>query len=104
MSYLTVNLHPVTPPASPTEGIRAPRQRRGQDTLDKLLTAGAELLAERGYEGFTLIEVGRRAGVSNGGIYWRIENKDALLHAIHDRFQEQVVENGDMFQNPSRWD
>ena len=90
-------------PVSPTEGIREPSQQRGKDALDKLLTAGAELLAERGYEGFTLTEVSRRAGVSNGAMYWRIENKDALLHAIHDHFQAQVVAHNESLRDPSRW-
>ena len=89
---------------SPTEGIRKPSQKRGQDTLDRILTAGAELLSERGYEGFTLTEVGRRAGVSNGGIYWRIENKDALLHAIHDRFQQQAIAHSDALRDQSHWE
>jgi AcrR family transcriptional regulator len=80
-----------------TEGVRAPRQQRARKTWESLLKAGAELLAEYGYDGFTLPEVGRRAGVSNGGMYWRVDSKQALLAAIHEQFLERVNAHVDAF-------
>ncbi|MDO0932259.1 TetR/AcrR family transcriptional regulator [Streptomyces sp. DG2A-72] len=61
------------------------------------MKAGAELLAERGYEGFTLPEVGRRAGVSNGGMYWRVDSKETLFTAIHEQFLTRVTAGIDAF-------
>jgi AcrR family transcriptional regulator len=66
--------------------VRAPRQRRAEESWTRVLDAAAELLAERGWNGVTLAEVTKRAGVSNGSIYWRVGSKDALLTAIHERF------------------
>jgi hypothetical protein len=34
--------------------IRPPLQRRSQESLERVLTAGFELLKEEGFEGFTL--------------------------------------------------
>ena len=73
----------VVPTSEPT--IRPPRQRRSQDALERVLKAGAELLREEGYEGFTVQEVSRRADVSVGSLYSRITSKDALLLAVYDR-------------------
>ena len=73
----------VVPTSKPT--IRPPRQRRSQDALERVLKAGAELLREEGYEGFTVQEVSRRADVSVGSLYSRITSKDALLLAVYDR-------------------
>ena len=53
--------------------------------------------AEHGYDGFTLPEVGRRAGVSNGGMYWRVDSKQALLAAIHEQYLERVNAHVDVF-------
>lgn len=86
------------------EKIRAPRQKRGQDALESLLKAGSELLAEFGYDGFTMTELSRRSGVSNGAMYWRVENKDALLHAIHDRFIDETAAYTDVLANAAPWD
>src|SRR5690348_13601393 len=71
--------------------IRPPRQRRSRESLARVLDAGAELLKDVGYDGFTLQEVSRRAGVSIGAIYGRAANKDALILAIHEREMERMA-------------
>ena len=72
-------------------GLRTPRQDRSRASLERVLTAGAELLVERGYDAFTITEVGRRARASTGLIYTRFENKAALFEAILLREQERMV-------------
>jgi len=57
-----------------------------------VLQAGAELLLEVGYEGFTLQEVSKRSGVSIGSIYARAPSKEALILAIYDREMTKVSE------------
>jgi AcrR family transcriptional regulator len=51
----------------------------------------------------TLAEVTRRAGVSNGSIYWRVASKDDLLAAIHERFIETISAEGAPFDDPAQW-
>ena len=71
--------------------IRPPQQRRSQESLERVLEAGLELLQEAGFEGFTLQEVSRRANVSVGSIYARAPSKDALILAIYDREMERIA-------------
>jgi AcrR family transcriptional regulator len=70
---------------TPEPLIRPPLQRRSQESLERLLRAGFEVLKEEGFEGFTLQEVSRRAGVSIGSIYARVPSREALIMAIYER-------------------
>jgi AcrR family transcriptional regulator len=83
--------------------IRPPLQRRSQESLERVLQAGLELLQEVGFEGFTLQEVSRRAGVSIGSIYARAASKDALILAIYEREMERLAaENARLEQASDR--
>ncbi len=76
----------------PTEsGIRPPQQRRSRESLERVLKAGERVLADKGYEGFTIGEVSKRAKVSVGSVYGRFENKEALIRAIHVRMMERLA-------------
>jgi AcrR family transcriptional regulator len=82
-------VRPAVPPCDTggmleTPGLRLPRQKRSQRTLERLLESGAEVFAERGYDGLTIAEVCRRAEASAGAFYTRFEGKDALVRAVHD--------------------
>jgi AcrR family transcriptional regulator len=70
--------------------VRAPRQQRSRDSLERILAAGIEVLADGGWEGFTVARVAAAADASVGMIYGRFDNKDALFEAIHDRFMTEV--------------
>jgi AcrR family transcriptional regulator len=78
--------------SAPEPLIRPPLQRRSQESLERILQAGAELLREVGYEGFTLQEVSRRSGVSVGSIYARTASKEALILAIYERETARMAE------------
>jgi AcrR family transcriptional regulator len=71
--------------ATPEPLIRPPLQRRSQESLERVLLAGLEVLQEYGFEGFTLQEVSRRAGVSIGSIYARVASREALIMAIYEQ-------------------
>jgi AcrR family transcriptional regulator len=71
--------------------IRPPQQERSRASFERVLAAGAQLLEERGYEAFTLAEVSRRAKVSIGSIYGRVESKEDLVRAIHARAMEELA-------------
>jgi AcrR family transcriptional regulator len=76
---------------TPQPGLRPPQQRRSRESLERVLVAGENLLATKGYEGFTVGEVSRKAKVSVGSVYGRFENKDALILAIHRRQMDRMV-------------
>ncbi len=65
--------------------IRPPQQRRSQESLERVLQAGFELLQERGFDGFTLQEVSARANVSIGSIYARVPSRESLIKAVYER-------------------
>ncbi len=75
--------------------IRPPQQRRSQESLERVLQAGFELLQERGFEGFTLQEVSARANVSIGSIYARVPSREALIKAVYERAMEWTEEQAE---------
>jgi len=70
--------------------VRTSRQQRSRDSLERVITAGIDVLAAEGWEGFTIARVAAAADASVGLIYGRFHNKDALFEAIHDRFMSEV--------------
>lgn len=85
--------------------IRPPLQRRSQESLERLLQAGFEVLKEEGFEGFTLQEVSRRAGVSIGSIYARVPSREALIMAIYERAMAWTeLEQNEFVRNAERLD
>lgn len=93
---------PRDAPAGSEQLIRPPLQRRSQESLERVLQAGAELLLDVGYEGFTLQEVSRRSGVSIGSIYARAPSKEALILAIYDREMAKVGEANDRLRQTAQ--
>jgi AcrR family transcriptional regulator len=81
--------------------IRPPLQRRSAESLERVLQAGLEVLTETGFEGFTLQEVSRRAGVSIGSIYARVPSREALLLAIHERAMAVMTEQEQQLERDS---
>ena len=83
--------------------IRPPQQARSQETLTRILDAAEILVAEKGFEDTPVSEIVRRAGSSVGAFYTRFEDKDALLHALYDRYLEQAIATTDDALDPARW-
>lgn len=73
-------------PKPSTPQVKPPRQRRSQDTLAALLRASEQLLESRSFKDVTINSILREAGSSAGSFYARFADKNALLHALHQRF------------------
>ncbi len=65
-----------------TEEGRAARTARKSQTKTALLEAARALFAEKGYEGVSVTEIGRRAGVSHSLINAYFDGKAGLLYAL----------------------
>jgi AcrR family transcriptional regulator len=90
---------------APSESsLRPPQQSRSRASLDRVLQAGQELLVEKGFDGFTVQEVSKRAKVSIGSIYARAPNKDALVFAVYDYAVAELRDERQMFDDPTRWE
>jgi len=83
-------------PASPSEGTVADDPIRA-----KLISAAAEVFAEKGYDRAGVAEIARRAGYTTGAIYGRFTGKaELLLAAIEDRSDSEL----DTLFNQHRFD
>jgi hypothetical protein len=61
---------------------RRPKGDKRARTRAKLIQVAAQLSEEKGYEGVSVQEVARRAGLSNGAVYGNFRNREDLLAAI----------------------
>ncbi len=69
MSVTTAQLTPSVP------GLR---QRRAQETRDRLFVAACELFVTQGYAGTTVDSIATRAGVAKGTFFVHFKTKDAV--------------------------
>ena len=92
----------LQPMATSEPFIRPPLQRRSQESLERVLQAGMEVLQEQGFEGFTLQEVSRRAGVSIGSIYARVASREALIMAIYERAMAWTDDEQDQLERDAQ--
>jgi AcrR family transcriptional regulator len=67
-----------------------PREFIAQNQRERLLTALAECLEEKGYEGTTVSAIGKRAGVSKSDFYKQFKSKDACFVAAYDDAVERI--------------
>jgi AcrR family transcriptional regulator len=71
---------------------RAEREAQKQATRRALLDAARVMVAERGVEGVSVVEVGRRAGVSHSLINAYFDGKAGLITALVIEFNAPQVE------------
>ncbi|MCA8942812.1 MAG: TetR/AcrR family transcriptional regulator, partial [Planctomycetes bacterium] len=65
---------------------------------NRLLAAAAAEFAERGFARATMATIGRRAGVTKGGVYFHFRGKEELFFAVFDarraRLRELLTTSG----------
>jgi AcrR family transcriptional regulator len=61
---------------------RAPKRLRGKRRVAELLSAGAAVFAERGYQAATMTEIAARAGAPIGSLYQFFPSKEALADTL----------------------
>lgn len=81
-----------------SEWTKQPQQARSQRTLDALLDATEALLENRLFQDISINEIIARADSSAGSFYSRFNDKQALLHALHERFIQRSLEKIEMLQ------
>ena len=71
---------------TPSTARRVPSQQRSQDRLARIASAAGELCAELGADAVTMEAIAARAETSIGSLYQFYPNRDALLHAVAERY------------------
>ena len=54
----------------------------GDESRQRVLDAAEELFLEKGFEETTVVDIGKRAGISHGSIPWHFGNKAGILYAV----------------------
>ncbi len=62
----------------------------GQATRESILDASMRLIADSGYHGFSLRDVGREVGISHPAVIYHFPSKEALLLSVIDRIEAQI--------------
>lgn len=78
-------------PSSPSAKTTARRRERRIQIVD----IAAQLFAEKGYHGTGVAEICDKTGLGKGSLYYHIESKENLLHLIHDRVMDEVLESAE---------
>jgi AcrR family transcriptional regulator len=64
------------------DGVLPVKQRRGEQTRDRLLVVGKRLIARRDFDSVSVAEIAQEAGCSVGAFYQRFRDKDAFFGAL----------------------
>ncbi|MDA1195883.1 MAG: helix-turn-helix domain containing protein [Planctomycetota bacterium] len=67
------------------------RERR----VERLLDAGAEILAERGPHGLTMRDVAERAGTSGPNLYRYVAGKEELIYLVKQRVLDRAIRSAE---------
>lgn len=81
----------ANPPALPVDPVR----RRDPERRQRILTAAAELVAERGYHDVGMSDIGAAAGITGSAIYRHFDGKSAVLVAMFDRVIDDLGRDAD---------
>lgn len=72
---------------------KTPRQARSREMVERIVTAGREVLISDGYDAFSTNRVATAAGISPGSLYQYFPGKAAILDVVIDRYWDQVTES-----------
>lgn len=84
--------------------IRPPRQARTHQSLERLLDVAETMLRDKNFDDIHVSDIASRAETSVAAFYRRFKDKDALLHALHERRCEEAYATGKEALDPDRWD
>lgn len=71
------------------------KQSRSSDTRKRIVSAARELFQSKGFDGTSVAEICRKAGVSNGALFHQFPTKEALGFAVYSlvraEFWNQII-------------
>ena len=66
-----------------------------EHTRDRIINSAKKLFAEQGYQKTTIVDISRRAGLSEAALYEYFQGKEALLLMIPDLWVSELVQDLD---------
>ena len=75
-----------------TRASTAPPTTKGERTAERILDAAEVLFAERGFEGASMREIARQAGIQQPGLYNHFPGKQALYAAVLARALQPMAD------------
>jgi AcrR family transcriptional regulator len=79
------------------DGVIPANQARSRDAQARLLKAGEQVFARKGYDEAHVTDIAAAAGCSIGSFYRRFRDKEALFRALSIQFAARTRENFDRF-------
>jgi AcrR family transcriptional regulator len=70
----------------------SPKQQRGTETVDRLLSTALDVFAESGQDGFTVNAVTAASGVSLGSLYHHFGSFDGLAAALYSKCMAELFD------------
>jgi AcrR family transcriptional regulator len=81
---------------------RAAKRRRDPHRRQRILTAAATLVAERGYHDVGMADIGAAAGITGSAVYRHFDSKSAVLVAMFDAVVDDLArEAGEIAAGPA---
>jgi len=81
------------------------KQRDGEDTRERVLSAAGELFARNGFAGTSLAAISKQCGISDGLILHHFQTKEALYRQVLDemsgRYAQALVQAHDSAGSPA---
>jgi AcrR family transcriptional regulator len=68
------------------------RHKKGEETAQRLLDAALALFVEQGFGETSVPQLGARAGLSTGLLYYHFANKEALANALYQKWKSRMGE------------
>ena len=84
--------------------VNEPQQTRSARTMEKIVTATEALLAEKDWSEVTIQEIVDRADCSVGAFYGRFRDREGLLHALDERFFDELIALIETTASSSTWE
>src|ERR1700751_5265402 len=76
----------------PTKPRKVASQKRSRATVDALVEATARILVREGFDKASTNRIAEVAGVSVGSLYQYFPSKEALVLAVVERHQQQIMQ------------
>jgi AcrR family transcriptional regulator len=68
---------------------RIPKQQRGRDRFERILSVATELIEKNGSDALKMSEIVERAELSFGALYQYFPDKSSIIRTLAERFNEQ---------------